>query len=334
MKTAEATREILESDEPAGALHCLRAAVQKGRALTQLDERSQLILSSLERALTEAEEAALEINRYMNSIDLDSNRLTQVQDRLALLADLRRKYGSSVEEMLQTLDQIRSEYSEIDQTGNRLSEIQKRIEELKPVLESLGRSLSKKRKAVSSTLSESVTAELKDLKMKEAVFKIELTEKAELQDWTASGANQIQFLVQTNAGEIARPLGKIVSGGELSRLMLAVRRVISDRGGIGVYLFDEIDAGIGGQTAFQVGKKLRSVAAFNQVICITHLPQVASFADHHWSVHKSVRGDRTVTEITELSPQDRREELARMLGGPELTQKSLENAAELLELAR
>jgi DNA repair protein RecN (Recombination protein N) len=116
--------------------------------------------------------------------------------------------------------------------------------------------------------------------------------------------------------------------------MLAIRRVISDRGGIGVYLFDEIDAGIGGQTAFQVGKKLKSVAAHNQVICITHLPQVASFANHHLVVRKTSVGKRTQTVVDVLSDRDRKEELARMLGGPELTKKSLENAAELLQLAK
>ena len=111
-----------------------------------------------------------------------------------------------------------------------------------------------------------------------------------IEDWSPTGADTIQFVVQTNRGETARPLGKIASGGELSRLMLAIRRVIADRGGIGVYLFDEIDAGIGGQTAFQVGKKLKSVASYNQVICITHLPQVASFADHHLVVRKGDQG--------------------------------------------
>ena len=137
--------------------------------------------------------------------------------------------------------------------------------------------------------------------MGDARFMIELAPKEELTAWTPSGADAIQYVVQTNRGEPARPLGKIASGGELSRLMLAIRRVIADRGGIGVYLFDEIDAGIGGQTAFQVGKKLKSVAKYNQVICITHLPQVASFADHHLVVRKSTCcGKRTMTEVVEL----------------------------------
>jgi DNA repair protein RecN (Recombination protein N) len=174
--------------------------------------------------------------------------------------------------------------------------------------------------------------------MADARFAIDLTsDPSQLERCTVSGADQIQFVVQTNRGEAGRPLGKIASGGELSRLMLAIRRVIADRGGIGVYLFDEIDSGMGGQTAFQVGKKLKSVAAHNQVVCITHLPQVASFADHHLVVRKSTQGKRTVTEIVGLAAKDhkdRKEELARMLGGPVLTRKSLENAAELMELAR
>ena len=170
--------------------------------------------------------------------------------------------------------------------------------------------------------------------MGEARFHIELAPIADIAEWSATGADAIQFAVQTNRGEPARPLGKIASGGELSRLMLAIRRVIADRGGIGVYLFDEIDAGIGGQTAFQVGKKFKSVASHNQVLCITHLPQVASFANHHLVVRKAVQGKRTVTEVAELGARERKEELARMLGGPELTKKSLENAAELMELAR
>ncbi|MGK5087990.1 DNA repair protein RecN, partial [Bdellovibrionota bacterium FG-2] len=131
-----------------------------------------------------------------------------------------------------------------------------------------------------------------------------------------------------------KALGKIASGGELSRLMLAVRHVISTQGGIGVYLFDEIDAGIGGQTAFQVGKKIKSVAKHNQVLCITHLPQVASFADKHWVVSKATTGKRTLAAVTELTAPQRKEELARMLGGEVLTKKSLENAAELMAMAR
>jgi DNA repair protein RecN (Recombination protein N) len=175
--------------------------------------------------------------------------------------------------------------------------------------------------------------------MSDSLFTVQLQDCPTSNEWSLDGGpNTIEFDVITNQGEESKALQKIVSGGELSRLMLSVRRVISEvseaQGGIGVYLFDEIDAGIGGQTAFQVGKKLKSVAEHHQVICITHLPQVASFGDHHLSVRKEKINQRTVTEIKDLNPQERKEEIARMLGGPKLTQKSIDNASELIESTR
>jgi DNA repair protein RecN (Recombination protein N) len=333
---AEEVRQALESQDEAGggALDSIRSAISKVRTLSQLDDRAIPVKENLERALAELEDASLSINRYLESTELNPNRLTEVQDRLAQLADLRRKYGTNVSEMLTALARLENEYSALGHMEEQLSEVISELEKAKKELLREGQKLSKERKKVSDLLAKSVTDELKDLKMGEARFQIELQASADISDWTPSGADSIQFVVQTNRGEAARPLQKIASGGELSRLMLAIRRVIADRGGIGVYLFDEIDAGIGGQTAFQVGKKLKSVAQFNQVICITHLPQVASFADHHLSVRKRTTPGRTITEVIELDKQERKNELARMLGGPQLTKKSLENAEELLDLAR
>ncbi|MCM2276838.1 MAG: DNA repair protein RecN [Oligoflexia bacterium] len=331
---AESARRILE-EEGEGTLNSLRAAVQKMRALRNLDERVTPMLEGLERGIAEVEEVDLALNRYLGSVDLNTERLESVQERLSLIADLRRKYGPTIEAMLASLEQLEAEFAALDKTTERLAELSQAIEGAAAELTRFGKRLSVARRKAAELLSGSVTGELKDLRMSEARFHVELTAKENLEDWTAAGADAIHFLVQTNAGEPPRPLGKIASGGELSRLMLAIRRVIADKGGIGVYLFDEIDAGIGGQTAFQVGKKLKSVAAYNQVLCITHLPQVASFADHHLVVRKTTTGKRTVTEVLELSGKsERKEELARMLGGPQLTRKSLENAAELLELAR
>jgi DNA repair protein RecN (Recombination protein N) len=333
VQTAEAVRQSLESDED-GAINSLRSGILKIRTLHQLDEKSAPIHEALERALAEVEEASIQVNRYLSSTDVDPEQLLIVQERLSLLADLRRKYGSTVDEMIGTLDKLELENGSLDQTSARLEQLTRALEDSQNDLRKLGKKLSNARKKASELFADSVTHELKDLKMGDARFQIEINARENLDDWTATGADAIQFVVQTNRGEAARPLGKIASGGELSRLMLAIRRVIADRGGIGVYLFDEIDAGIGGQTAFQVGKKLKSVASFNQVICITHLPQVASFADHHLVVRKGAKSKRTLTEVVELSKVERKEELARMLGGPELTKKSLENAAELIELAR
>lgn len=331
-QSAEHIRQILESDEN-GGLQPLRTALQKLRTLSVLDKRVTPMAESLERAVAESEEVSLNLNRYLGAIELDPERLQIVQDRLSLIADLRRKYGSSIPEILNHEKALETEFLSLGQTGDRLSQIGEELETSKIELKKQGQSLSQSRRKISELLANSVTAELKDLKMGEAKFLIDLHSKDNLEEWTTSGADTTQFLVQTNRGEPARPLGKIASGGELSRLMLSIRRVISDKGGIGVYLFDEIDAGIGGQTAFQVGIKLKSVSSYNQVICITHLPQVASFAEHHLIVRKSSTGNRTTTEVIELSRPERKEELARMLAGPRLTQKSLANASELMEMA-
>ena len=332
VQSAEAVRQALDSEDD-GLLGGLRGAIAKLRTLAQLDARAGAMREGMERALAEAEEVSLAIHRYLGAVDLDPERLGQVQDRLSMIADLRRKYGAGVKEMLGTLSRLEREFSELGEVGDRLEGIQAQLADAEKELREQARVLSAARKKISDLLAKSVTDELKDLRMGDARFLIELSAREDFGSWQPTGADQIQYVVQTNRGEPARPLGKIASGGELSRLMLAIRRVIADRGGIGVYLFDEIDAGIGGQTAFQVGKKLKSVAAYNQVICITHLPQVASFADNHLSVRKNVHGKRTVTEVVELGGKERQEELARMLGGEELTKKSLANAAELLEMA-
>ncbi len=332
VQTAEAIRRTLE-DEDSGTLEGLRGSMNRMRNLAALDERANPLLEGLERALAEAEEVSLSLNRYLNSSDLDPSRLATVQERLSLIADLRRKYGASVADMIATLEKLELECSGIARTAERLNELQSAVTKLQDQVRTLGGTLSKARLKTAKVFADSVTGELSDLKMGEAIFSIELSPKNEILDWSVQGADLIQYQVRTNRGETARQIGKIASGGELSRLMLAIRRVISDKGGIGVYLFDEVDSGVGGQTAFEVGRKLKSVARFNQVICITHIPQVASFADHHLTVRKMVSGKRTVTHVVPLNSPERKQEIARMLGGPQLTKKSLENAAELLEMA-
>ena len=333
IQAAEAVNQAMDAEEE-GALNLLRTAAAKLKALTLLDPKSSSILEGMERAIAEVEEVSLSLGRYVRSVDLDQERLEWVQDRLALIADLRRKYGATVSQMITNLRGLEKEFGDLEHNNERLAQIEADLDQSRKDLQKVANKLSQARHKVSELLAKSVTAELKDLKMGDARFLVELADREDLATWTPSGKDAVQFCVQTNKGEPARPLGKIASGGELSRLMLAIRRVIADRGSIGVYLFDEIDAGIGGQTAFQVGKKLKSVSQYNQVICITHLPQVASFADHHLSVRKSTQGSRTQTRILQLSVAERKQELARMLGGPDLTKKSLENAAELLDLAR
>ena len=334
IQNANHATSLLDAED-GGALQSLRIALQRARSLAEIDSTAQGIVQSLERALIEAEEASTQLGRYVGSCEMDPERLSAVQERLALIASFRRKYGASVPEMIETLARLQAELSQIENVDGRVEEIETELGTVEKVLLEKGKELSRRRTSVSTTLSASVSKELKDLKMEGAQFGVEVTFSMDLSTWSAHAAgDEVQFVVRTNRGENSRPIGKIASGGELSRLMLAIRRVISDKGGIGVYLFDEIDAGLGGETAFQVGKKLKSVASHNQVICITHLPQVAAFASHHLSVVKESQGKRTVTQIHELKPEGRKEEIARMLAGPKLTKASLQNAGELMELAR
>ena len=330
---AESARLALESDEvdSAGAIQAIRNAISKVRQLSQLDEKiakEKKFDEALSRALAEAEDVALELNRYLSSAGGDSQRLGEIQDRLSQIADLRRKYGGTVDQMVETLHRLEEEYQTLNSSEDRLIEIEKKRDLLKTDLQRLGADLSKRRRSASKLLSDSVTGELADLNMSDARFEVTLNSSGDCDSWSpALGPDEVQFRVRTNAGEELKPLGKIASGGELSRLLLSIRRVVSDKGGIGVYLFDEIDAGIGGKTAVQVGKKLKSVSKFNQVICITHLPQVASFADHHLSVRKRTEKNRTLTEVIELTQAQRKDELTRMMGGPELSKMLREKSS-------
>jgi DNA repair protein RecN (Recombination protein N) len=334
LQSLDQLRGLLEEGEDGNVLQLLQLSIQKMGDLSQLDDRVRPVQESLERALAEVEDASLSLHRYSKSVDLDPDRLDQVLERLSLIADLRRKYGEDTAQMVKTLHRLETEFSELSRSEERIAEIEKVLATESTALRAIATRLSQGRSKVATKLAAAVTTELRELNMADAEFLIELGAAGEdLDRYAIHGADEIQFVVRTNRGETAHPIGKIASGGELSRIMLSIRRVISDRGGIGVYLFDEIDAGMGGHTAFQVGRKLKAVASHNQVLCITHLPQVASFGDHHLVVRKTAQRNRTITEVLELGKKERKEELARMLGGAVLTKKSLENAAELLEMA-
>lgn len=319
------------SDDVKGVLELVQIACIESKELARSDENegSQLV-DQLEKIKLDLEETIASVHRYLNSIEFQPQHLEDVTDRLLKISELKRKYGMSSDQVSEMLTSLQKELDTFKHSEVRIPEIERLLVSIGEEVRSSAQELTKKRKKASLQMSQAVTSELQDLRMQDATFVVDLTAR-EPDSWTASSAaDQVQFIVQTNRGESMKPLARIASGGELSRLMLAIRRVVGERGRIGVYLFDEIDSGIGGQTAFQVGKKLKSVSAFNQVICITHLPQVAAFADHHLTVEKEVKGSRTFTKVEELNREGRKKELARMLGGSGLTAVSLKNAEELL----
>ena len=321
-------------DGEEGVLNGLKLAVTKSKALYFIDENIGELQASLERALAEVEESTRLARHYVSQADLNPERLEEVQERLSMITNLKRKYGQTIEEIISHEQKLASEIDLLENLSSRLEGLEGAFQNEKTLCLKVAKELFTKRKKGAESFSKSVMKELKELRMEDASIALDLQFEDDLSAWgPESLGTAITFGVQTNLGEGKKPIQKIVSGGELSRLMLAIRRVIADKGGIGVYLFDEIDAGLGGQTAFTVGKKLKSVAAYNQVICITHVPQVACFADHHLSISKHTAKGRTLTEVKVLSLSERREEVARMLGAEKITPSAIKNAKDLMESA-
>ena len=310
----------------------LARASQRLTKASQLDSTLSVATESIERAIVEADEAIAQLGSYGSSLETDPSRLETIEERLVRWSEIKKKYGGTVEEVLETRARIERELSEFADRQDKVNDLEVRIASLQVEYEKSARELSKKRKNISKTLRDSIKRELSELMMVDTSFEIEFTQLPR-EGWSNDGYDRIQFMFSPNPGEDVKPVGKIASGGEMSRVMLAIRRTIADRGCIGVYLFDEIDAGIGGQTATVVGKKLQSVAKYNQVICITHLPQVAAFSGSHYSVSKKVASGRTTSQITLLEGMKRIDELARMLGGLNVTEKSRAHAKDLLKQA-
>ncbi len=333
MTLASQIESAIDGDE--GAMSAVKVAFTRVKSLLQMDETTQELYQTLERAHAEVEEASRLTRQYLNQDGLGSGNLEEVQGRLSLITNLKRKYGQSIDEILAHQQKLGSEMDLLLNLSSRLDGLESQFQKQKDSALKLAKDLFQKRKKGAEAFTKAISKELKELRMQDAEVEVAISFQDDLTAWGPDSLGSlIELLVQTNLGEDKKSIERIVSGGELSRLMLAIRRVIADKGGIGVYLFDEIDAGLGGQTAFTVGKKLKSVAGYNQVICITHVPQVACFADHHLSIVKRTVKGRTVTEVTTLNKEGRREEVARMLGAEKLTPAAIKNAKDLIEEAR
>lgn len=294
-------------------------------------------LEMLKKARIELDEAHLFLKSYLARLPSNAEELTdriaQIDDRWSQLQNLKRKHGAPhIKDLINKQKLLIQELDLLENHQKTLLRLETKVQEFSNAFEEQALDLSLKRKNVAVVLSQSVEKELEELHLLDQRFKVEFS-GLERSEWGPEGLDRIRFLFSANPGEPEKAIAKVASGGELSRLMLALRRTIADRGGIGVYLFDEIDAGIGGKTASVVGRKLKAVAQFNQVICITHLPQVAAYADVHFVVEKTVQGKRTATLVHALKNDARVAEIARMLGGLDLTEHSKAHAKDLLRQA-
>jgi DNA repair protein RecN (Recombination protein N) len=288
------------------------------------------------------EDIAEALRTYLKNIQIDENRLEAVEARLDTLNKLKRKYGKSLEDVLLKLESIDHELSGIDNLSTDIADTEKKLSFLHGKLVKLAITLSKKRKSTAKTLAKKVERELDTLKMSQTKFEIsfrtlpvdEHTEPYLTTDEnviTETGIDRITFLIAPNVGEPLKPLNSIVSGGELSRIVLALKAILARTEAVQTIVFDEVDAGIGGSVAEVVGKKLSSLARHHQILCITHLPQIAKFGDHHFNISKQVTRGRTRTTITRLTEAERVKEIARMLGGEKITRATLDHAHEMLD---
>lgn len=306
-------------------------------ALRQIDPSQEPLLGQLEQARIHLEELAHSVQQYANSVSFEPERLAAVEDRLGLLQRLGKKYGASVAAMLQRRDELQAQLAQLEESDYQEARLEKELEELKKDYLLKAGELSRKRREAAERLTDFVEQTLAVLDMPKARFAPRFVEKeaASLDPpFTPSGIDRVEFLLSANPGEDLKPLARIASGGELSRILLALKGILSRQDDAETLIFDEVDAGIGGRTAELVGLQLKRLAERQQVICITHLPQIACYGDHHFKVAKEAGLEATQTTIHRLSAEDRVEELSRMLGGLTISEKTRAHAREMLRGAQ
>lgn len=329
--------ETLYSSETA-CITNLSVILNNLKEIAHIDGRANDALKSVGDALPLLEEAAYFLRDYKEDIDFSPERLEAVQERLELIKGLKRKYGADIQAVLDYREKAVAELEELQDSEERLTSLRTELTGLKEKLTSAAHELSDKRKAVAKKIEAEVVAELSELSMPGTKFSISITHEQgeDTSDGfraTYKGIDKIEFMIAPNIGEELKPVSKTASGGELSRIMLALKGILAKGDHIPVLIFDEIDAGIGGKAAETVGRKLAGLAASHQIISITHLPQIASYADHHLKIEKKVTNNRTVVEINRIDKDERTAEVARMLSG-KISDASMKHAKEMLKSSR
>ncbi|HTU03649.1 MAG TPA: DNA repair protein RecN, partial [Candidatus Sulfotelmatobacter sp.] len=323
----------LEASDEA-ALPRLASAATRVRDAAALDPHLAEVREALETGMIQLQEAARGLRNYLGRAEFSPERLEAVEARLHEIGKLKRKYGGSITEVLEHLERARGERDTLARSEERLQEIEALAASRLRDLGEQARRLSADRHRSAEALRAAILAELRELGMRHAAFQIQVASGPADEDGLgADGVDQVEFLIAPNPGEPLKPLHRIASGGELSRVMLALRAILAEADRIPTLIFDEVDAGIGGAMAEVVGRKLLAASRRHQVLCVTHLPQIACFADHHLAVSKRSHRDRTHTAVEPLPAEARAEELARMLGGGG-SEAALRHAEELLESAK
>ncbi len=291
----------------------------------EFDKEYERILSSVQTAYYELEEAERELYNNKENVSFDEQERDELEARINLIQNLKRKYGNNIEEILNYQEKVKKQIDEIENLADYILNLKKEKKEIVNKMKLLSDQMNKVRTLKAKDMEEKINRELEDLEMKNAKFKVEIIKQ---EGFNINGQDQVEFLICTNVGEEFKPLVKIASGGEMSRIMLGIKKVLADIDNVPILIFDEIDTGISGVAANKVGEKMKEISKYHQVICITHLAQIAAKGDYNYFIHKEVEEDKTNTKIEELTEEDLIKEIARIATG-EISKVSLEHAKEL-----
>ena len=334
MEAVQSAEFALSGDEDRdGACSLIAQAEGEVQGVSSISSELSELSEKLTALRCAADDAADTLRDLSRSFDFSPGELDQVEERLDLLYRLRKKYGPTVEDMLSYLDRCRKELDQIQYADDTLARLEKDLKKAQKEAARRGEVLSQARREAAGALQARVQEELRQLDMPKVRFQTEFTPKGGEAGMDETGLDEVQFLMSANLGEALKPIQKVASGGELARIMLALKNVLAEGDQIGTLVFDEVDTGVSGRAAQKVAEKMAQVARGKQVLCVTHLPQIAAMADTHFSVQKGERDGRTYTRLERLDRSQRREELARLIGGASITPSLLESAEELLRQA-
>ena len=322
----EANGCLAGGDSSDGAAALLSQAERTLAKLSRYDDSLTALHDTVADLMYQAQDVAEQLGDRLYGLSYSADELERIEERLDTIHRLRRKYGATCEEILAYLERAKNELDEIEFADDRMEQLKGRLKTAEKAAWDAAKALREKRKTAAVSLTERVLSELADLDMKKVRFSCEFTET----ELTPLGADAVAFYMSANLGEALKPLNKVASGGELARIMLALKNVLAERDHVPTLIFDEVDTGVSGRAAQRVAEKLRSVSKSKQVLCVTHLPQLAALADTHFLIAKGERDGRTFTTVTPLDFEGRKAELARIIGGTSITETTLRSAAEML----
>ncbi|MGX7195604.1 DNA repair protein RecN [Enterococcus olivae] len=322
---------VLSSESESNSLDGVSVALTEVQGIAHLDLEFEQISENIQSAYYLLQDAASDISRQLDHLELDEERLEEIMLRLEIIRQLKRKYGESIPAILSYYEEISEELAEATITEGQLEELEQRLEKQSNEIWQLAERLHSHRKELARRLEKEILQELAELYMENTQFEVHFHSEKSLKE---TGFDQVEFYLTTNPGEPLKPLVKVASGGELSRILLALKTIFSKEQGMTSIVFDEVDTGVSGRVAQAIAEKIAKIAYNSQVLCITHLPQVAAVADYQYFISKEIKHGRTETKVVQLKKEERIDEIARMLSGAEITSLTLEHAKELLVTAR